>query len=451
MLIRKENFHAYDIRGVYGSEIGEDFAYALGRALPVFLKEKKGIEAKAILVNRDVRAVSEPLMRSLIKGLLEGGVSIFDGGISTSPMHYFAVGSFDVQAGVMVTPSHGAPGTCGFKISTKTERIASDTGLLDVYEIMQKPFAEPGHVGTLRELDILPQYAMFLQNQVHIPAFGGTLRVAIDASAGAAGKVLERLLPSMRIEAAKLFFDADPDVRTHGTNPLKPESQQFVKEEIQKNYRDLGVVFDGDGDRAVFFDEYGREIPSDYVAALIAEEKLRSAQYRTILLDVNASRKSVEYIEGKKGVVKRARVGTAFFRNELEHDKSVLLGSESSGHYYYPEMFGNDGAILTFIYLVNIRASRGMPLSHLIAPFLATFRSGELNFSVADKEGAVRRVQEAFPDGTISTIDGLMVEYPDWRFTVRPSNTEDLVRVHVEADSQELLDRGKSQLEALLK
>lgn len=450
MEIKKEVFRAYDIRGWYGKDIDEDFAYAFGRALVRFLREEKKLAVNAIVVNKDARSVSEKLYPRFIDGMIDEGVTVFDGGVSTTPMHYFSIGTYDVQAGVMVTPSHGAPGMCGFKISTKTERISEETGILEIYAMMRQPLPSVTKKGVVHPFDALEQYVHFLKTHIHIPMIGPKLHIAIDAAGGAAGKVLKKLLPDMRIEHTDLFFDADPEFATHDPNPLLPQSQAFVRQEIKKSIQDFGVLFDGDGDRVLFFDESGEEASIDYVAALIAREKLQSRPYATVLLDVNASRRSVEYIEDKKGVVKRIRVGTAFFRNELQRDPSIIMGAESSGHFYYPEFFNSDAAMLTFIYLLNIRAFAQRPLSELIAPMRTVARSGEINFMISDKDRMLEKVKQYFFDGKLSTIDGIAIEYPEWRFTLRPSNTDPVTRMHIEANTKKLLEEKRKVLEGLI-
>jgi phosphomannomutase len=451
MEIKTGVFRAYDIRGLYPTDINEEFAYKLGRAYVHFLRLEKKIDVQNILVNRDTRASSSSLYQALIKGITEGGVSVFEGGVSTTPMHYFGVGTFDIQAGIMVTASHGAPDLNGFKLSTKTERIASDTGLLNLSALIEAEFPPSEKVGSVRELSFIDQYIDFLKKFILFPNVSVRHHVAIDASGGAAGMVLDALLSHVPIEATKLFFEPDPAFRTHNPNPLLPESQQFIKKVLEGSHQEFGVIFDGDADRAVFFDEHGAEVPNDYIAALIAEEKLRvNSSRKTVLLDVNASRRSREYVEKSNGFVQIVRVGTAFFRNALQRDPTVLLGAESSGHFYFPEFFNSDAAILAFIYVLNIVARANQPLSELVAPMRTSARSGEINFQVKDKESLLEKIKEKFNDAKITTIDGLMVEYKDWWFNIRPSNTERVIRLHIEADSKKLLDEKQAVLQPLI-
>ncbi len=451
MEILKSVFRAYDIRGKYPNEINEEFAYLLGRAFVLFLMEKKNIPVKAILVNRDARFESKALQESLVRGLIDGGVVVFDGGIGTTPMHYFGIGTFDVDAGIMVTPSHGPVGTTGFKISTKTERIASETGLPEIYERMSAPFSLPKTRGVVKEFVMLPRYIRFLMQFIKVSPFGTMPRVVIDAAGGAAVIVLKELLTQIRVDARKLFFDLDPVFSRHSPNPLDVESQASVVAELKKNHQDFGVIFDGDGDRAIFFDEFGEIMQPDVVGALIAEEKLKYIPHKVTLFDVNSSKKSREYVQSKHGYVEVVRVGTAFFRNRLQRDQGIILGAESSGHYYYPEFFNSDAAILTFIYMLNLRAGTQKRMSDLASPMRTTFRSGEINFIVQNKDVLTAEILARFKSAKISTLDGLSVEYPTWWFSLRASNTEPLVRLHIEADTKELLQEKVSELENIVR
>lgn len=453
----KEIFRAYDIRGIYPSEINEQFAYDLGRAFAVFLKEKVKAESHGraemptVLVNRDLRASSEALHASLTLGLAESGVNVFDGGIATTPMHYFGIGTYEVHGGIMVTASHGAPEMNGFKISTKKERISQETGLLNIWELMNNAFPQNSRLGVIQEFLYEDRYVNFLKTFWHTRHFSKTMRVILDASGGPTARILEKLLPSLSIQPEKIFFEPDPKFEKHSPNPLLPKSQEFIQKTCRKTHCDLGVLFDGDGDRAVFFDEEGAPIPGDFIAALIAETKLERKKYGTVLLDVAASRRVREFIEEKNGVAKIMRVGTSYFRNALEKDGSVIIGAESSGHFYYPEFFNSDAAILTFLYILDILLQKETALSELLRPLNTLARSGEINFSVRDKEEVLKRMEENFSDGIISKIDGITVEYPEWWFNIRPSNTENLIRLHIEANTKDLLDEKKVLLEGLIK
>lgn len=449
-MISKEVFRAYDIRGQYPNEIHEKFAYHLGRAFVEFLKNQKGLHGRRILVNRDTRASSKSLAESLIRGITEGGVGVFDGGVSTSPMHYFGVGTYDVDGGIMVTASHSGAGSNGFKLSAKTERIAENNGLSDIHKIMEGEFL-PGTLGAVQNLDYIDAYVNYLKKFSTASTFASSPHVVVDASGGASASVLEKILPLLPIKMEKIFFDIDPLFSSHNPNPLLPASQKTLQEKLRSEHYDFGAIFDADGDRVIFFDGSGSMIPSDYIAALIAEDKLSQKPGGKVLLDISSSKKSREYIEGKGGVVEVVRVGTAFFRNALEKDNTILLGAESSGHYYYPELFNNDGAVLTLIYVLNAVAKRGKSLGECVEPLRAFYRSGELNFTVQDKEKTLRSVRENFSDGKVILIDGITIEFKDWWFNIRPSNTDPVLRLHIEADTEELMNEKKILLEGLIK
>lgn len=449
-MISKEVFRTYDIRGQYPNEIHEEFAYRLGRAFVEFLKNQKSLHRGRILVNRDTRVSSKSLAESLIRGITEGGVGVFDGGVSTSPMHYFGVGTYDVDGGIMVTASHSGAEFNGFKLSTKTERIAENNGLSDIHNIMEGEFLV-GKLGVVQHLDYIDAYADHLRKFSTASKFTPSPHVVIDASGGASALVLEKILHLLPIKTEKIFFDIDPLFSSHNPNPLLPESQKILQEKLRSEHYDFGAIFDADGDRVIFFDGSGRMIPSDYIAALIAEDKLPQKSGGKVLLDISSSKKSREYVEERGGEVEVVRVGTAFFRNALEKDKTILLGAESSGHYYYPELFNNDGAVLTLIYVLNAIAKRGKPLAECIEPLRTFYRSGELNFTVQDKEKTLQRVKENFPDGKVILIDGITIEFKDWWFNIRPSNTDPVLRLHIEADTEELLNEKKMLLEGLVK
>lgn len=441
MSINPNIFKAYDIRGKYPEEFDEDAAYKIARASALFLG------AKRIAVAMDNRYSSESLKKTVIDGLLAEGIEIVDCGVSTTPMFYFAVNSQNTDGGIMITASHNPPQYNGLKITEKNAKpIGQDSGLLEIKEIaLNRDFerSDPPK-GNIIENGHLCAYADFLVQGRKFPA----ARVVVDVGCGPAGEIIREVSERAGIEISELCF---PPCATlaHEANPLKDENVIDLQKAIIEKNADFGVAFDGDGDRVFFFDSKGERIPTYAVASLLASEFLKENKGVAVISDVRMPKAFTETIQASGGKVVRSRVGHAFIK-KLLRENDAIFGAEVSGHYYFRDFFGVDSGMYAFVKVMDIMAKSDKSLVYLTKPFLARFQSGELDFKVADKETAILKLENIFADGKISKLDGLTVEYKDWWFNVRPSNTEPLLRVNIEAETAEKLSETKESIEKIL-
>lgn len=439
-------FKGYDIRGLYPEQLNEAQARHIGYGLVQFLRQQRpGI--KNIVVGRDMRTSSLPLSQALIEGITSSRVNVIDIGVVSTETTYFAVANYGYDGSVMITASHNPARYNGFKICReKAIPIGSETGLLRIKELsMQPPLTrEPGGKAIFR--DVLPDY------KAHIQKFARDLkplRVVVDAGNGIAGKMVPLVFEGLPCEIIPLYFELDGTFPNRDPNPMKEGSLQALQDMVKKGKAHLGVAFDGDADRCVFVDEKGERISNDIITALIAREFLYREKGATIVYDLRSSWIVKEEILRNGGVPYRERVGHAFMRATLR-DKNAVFGGELSGHYYFRDNFYCDSGLIAMIQILNILSRKAVSMSNLVAPLKKYYSSGERNFIVADKDGVLQRLSETFNDGKIDFLDGVTVEYPDWWFNARKSQTEPMLRVNVEGKTQELVEDALRKLTNLI-
>jgi len=446
MQINPSIFKAYDVRGKYPEEFNEDTAYIIARATANFMF--RGSTSKHLMaVAMDNRSSSESLKKAVIKGLLEEGVEVVDCGVSTTPMFYFAVNNQNADGGIMVTASHNPPQYNGLKITEKHARpVGEDSGLIKIKEMaMTKNFERGEPKGKVIKNGHLNAYADFLVKNRNFP----DIHIVIDVGCGPAGEIVREVSKRAGIKVSELCFPPCA-VFAHEANPLKDENVVDLQNAIREKKADLGVAFDGDGDRVFFFDSVGERIPTYAVASLLAVEFLKKNTGASIISDVRMPKAFDEVVEKNGGTILKSRVGHAFIK-KLLRERDAVFGAEVSGHYYFRDFFGADSGMFAFISILKIIANSGKSLKSLCSPFISNFQSGELNYEIEDKETAFKKLETAFSDGKISRLDGLTIEYKDWWFNARPSNTEPLLRLNIEADSKDLLSEAKNKIEKLLK
>jgi phosphomannomutase len=395
-------------------------------------------------VGRDVRRSAPAVSAALIEGLVGRGVEVLDLGLCTTPMTYFAVGSLGLTGGVMVTASHNPPDDIGFKVCRERAfPVGERTGLRDIQGLLDAPATTPG---ASRAHDIVPAY------RAHLNRFIGRIRpltVAVDAAHGCVAAHFDSLLGALPVRFERLCFRPDGSFPSHEPNPLKDENVRDLQERLRGTRCDLGAAFDGDGDRCMFFRPDGGRIPSDLVTVLLARRELERHPGAAVVYDLRSSRVVREEIERAGGKPVRERVGHAFIKETMKkHD--AVLGGELSGHYYFRDNYFADSGLLAFVKLLDLLGSQPKPVGELLAPYERTFATGEVNFRVADKDAAMERVAAAFRDGRQDRLDGITVEYDDWWLNVRPSNTEPLLRLNLEANTRDLRDRMRGQVERLI-
>ncbi len=443
-------FKAYDIRGVYPEELDADTARAVGRAVARFL------ESSPVVVGRDMRESGLLLREALLEGLRGEGAEVLDIGRVTTPMVYYATATRGAAGGVMITASHNPGAYNGFKVCRERAfPVGIESGLAEIRELALARLGEPAVPvrGALREERVQGDYFTSLLDL--FPALP-SLRVVIDAGNGIVGEAISGLLDRLPLDLTRLYFEPDGSFPHHEADPLKRENLEDVIREVRRRGADLGVAFDGDGDRAVFVDETGEPIPGDLTTALFVQVAfehglLGAGPGVSVVYDVRSSRTIPETIRACGGVPVRSRVGHAFMKERIR-EVGAAFGGELSGHYYFrlPGDYVGDDAAAAFLFVLQALERTGKPLSALWRPFRRYARSGEVNRSVKDVEAVLRRVREVFADGQADDLDGLTIEYPDWWFNLRPSNTEPLLRLNVEAPTETELERHRDRLLALI-
>lgn len=440
-------FKAYDIRGIYGTELTEDIAYDLGRAFVTFLSCKK------IAVGRDCRLSSEPLFAAFAKGATELGADVIDLGLCSTPISYYGNGSLGCDASVMITASHNPKEYNGFKLCRERAiPISGATGIADIEKICaEKSFAPAAaKPGLVVKADVTAAYCDFIRQNA---ALARPVRIACDFANGM-GTWEARVFEGLPIEHTDLFPEPDGDFPNHEANPLKTETLAALQAEVAKGGYDFGVAYDGDADRAGFVDEKGAIIPMDMITALVAEDMLRTNPGAAIYYDLRSSWAVKETIEEHGGKALMSRVGHAFIKQQMREADAIFAG-ELSGHYYFKANFTAESSSLATLCLANIVSRSGKPLSELIRPIRRYFASGEINTKLASKDVADRVLAELEQTygsrGKAFKLDGFSVEFDDWWFNVRCSNTEPLIRLNLEARSETLMAQKRDEILSIIR
>jgi phosphomannomutase len=436
-------FKAYDVRGIYPTELDEGGAYAIGRA---YVEQ---FEPRRIAVGRDMRVSSPSMAAALIRGATEGGADVLDLGLVGTEMVYFAVGDLELDGGVAVTASHNPKEYTGMKIVRRGALpVGGDSGLLDIRDkaMALGDMPEGQSLGQVQEYDVWPGYVERVLSFVDVAAIK-PLRVVIDAANGMAGVMLPPVLERLPIEAIRHYFEPDGTFPNHEPNPLLPENREFIVEKTTTEGADFGVAFDGDADRCFFVDDEGEFVPGDFVTALLAQSVLEKSPGGKIIYDVRASWAVPETIEGAGGTPLINRVGHAFIKHRMREEGAVF-GGEVSGHYYFRDFSQADSGVVPFLLMLELVSGRGQKLSEILRPYRDRyFITGELNTPVPDVALKLEELEDRFgPQGEVSHLDGISVNADDWHFNVRPSNTEPLLRLNLEARSEELMEQKRDEV-----
>lgn len=442
-------FKAYDVRGIYGKDLDEAIARAIGRAFPAILDEADLAHGgPRVVVSRDMRPSSTPLAQTLIEGLTEAGLDVIDIGLATTPMNYFAIGHLGTAGGIQVTASHNPAEYNGLKFSKHEARPVSGDHGIPLLERLTSTgdFPTAARRGNVRSGDVAAAYREHVLGFVDRPADARRLKVVVDAANGMA--VLDRpIWEALGVDLVPMYFELDGSFPNHEANPLKLENLRDLQAKVREVGADLGISCDGDFDRAAFVDETGEPLGSDLATALIAGELLAHDPGKHVLYDLRSSRAVAEYIREKGGIPVRERVGHSFMKATLRKVDG-LFGGELAGHYYFRDNYFADCAIAAVIEVLNLLWHSGQPMSAVSAPLRRYAKSPETNFEVADKEAKMRELEAAYPQGTVDWLDGITVAFDDWWFNVRPSNTEPLLRLVVEARTESDLARRLGELVA---
>lgn len=435
-------FKAYDIRGIYSETLTDEIATRIGRAFVDFLG------CRTVVIGRDMRAHSPAMFAALARGVTQQGADVIDLGICSTPMCYYANGSLGADASIMITASHNPGEWNGMKMCREQAiPISGPTGIEAIEQIVARDVFAPAAAvpGTITQHDIAPAYIAHIRGMADIRR---RLRIAVDY-ANAMGIVEARALDGL-FETRALFDTLDGDFPNHEANPLDHETLEPLQHLIAaEGPFDFGIAFDGDADRVGFVDERGEIVPMDLITALIAQTLLKS-QKGAIFYDLRSSKAVAEAIAESGGTPLMSRVGHAFIKRQMR-DADALFAGELSGHYYFRENFFTESSALAVIQVANLVSAGRQPLSALVAPLRRYAPSGEINSKVADVDAVFTRLRAAYADARFTELDGLTVEYPDWWFNVRASNTEPLVRLNLEAANVGEMARHRDAVLALIR
>jgi phosphomannomutase len=437
-------FKAYDVRGVYPTELDEEGAYTIGRA---YVEQ---FEPREIAVGHDMRLSSPSMTEAAIRGATDGGADVRALGLVGTEMLYFAVGDLGLDGGLQITASHNPKEYNGMKIVRRGALpVGGDSGLLEIRDRALAGFDMSGgqSPGQVREADVWPDYVQKVLSFID-PAALKPLRVVIDTANGMAGVMLPPVLERLpTIDVVRYFFEPDGTFPNHEPNPLLPENREFIMSKVLEDKADFGVAFDGDADRCFFVDDTGQFVPGDFVTALFAEIMLEKNPDAKIIYDVRASWAVPEAIERAGGIPLVNRVGHAFIKQRMREEGAVF-GGEVSGHYYFRDFSQADSGVIPFLLMLELVSKRGQKLSDLLRPYHERyFLTGELNTPVSDVAVKLQELKERFgSEGKVSHLDGISVDAEDWHMNVRPSNTEPLLRLNLEARSPELMERKRDEV-----
>jgi len=438
-------FHAYDIRGIYNQDFNKNDAYKIGYFLPELLKSKK------ILVGRDVRVSSPEIFEYLCKGINDAGADVYDLGLSTTPMVYFITAKHDFDASVMITASHNSKEYNGMKISrTDALPVGYDSGLNKLEEMMKNREVKlTEKKGKIISYDQKTEYLNFLKK--YIPDLS-KLKIAIDCSNGMAGLLIKDILGDNPVY---IYEDLDGSFPNHDANPLVAENIVDLQNLVKKEKSDIGIIFDGDADRVMFIDENGKFISPDLMIAVLAD--YFKDEKGKFLQDIRTSKAVAEYI-GNRFEMNMWRVGRAYAALKLREIDGVF-GGELAGHYYFRDFYYSDSGLLAALILLDVIANKkanGIKVSEMISKIETYENSGEINFKLDKKKEAMEAVKDhyfQFSEEPVAfyDFDGYRIEYNDWWFNIRPSNTEPYLRMLVEAKSKDLLNNKVKEITEIIK
>jgi phosphomannomutase len=437
-MIDADIFKANDIRAIYPDQLNEEAAQSIGAAAV------RRFGASQVVVGRDMRLSSPALHDALVDGITAQGADVVDLGMVSIDEVYFASGQYRYPLGVMITASHNPPQYNGLKFCLAgAVEVGTDEGLDDIKGLvlggrLPAPAARRGLV-TAR--DVREDYVRKVRSFID-PTRLRPLTIAVDAGNGMAGTTVPAAFKGLPVTIEPLYFEPDGHFPHHLASPIEPRNMVDLQALVRRTGADLGAAFDGDADRMFLTDEQGAIVDGSMLAALVARALLRKTPGATIVYNTVVSRCVPELVERMGGHAVRARVGHAFM-NEAMHAHDAIFGAEHSGHFYFRDFWDADSGLIALMNALEVIAEEGQPVSTLIASLCPRVRSGEINSEVADVPATFARVKKAFPDGQLDELDGVTITYPDWWLSVRPSNTEPLLRLNVEADTRALMEQKR--------
>jgi phosphomannomutase len=431
-----EIFKAYDVRGLVGEQIDGEVAEAIGRGFVRVLADLARRPARELRVGlgRDMRLSAPELAGRYRDGMVAEGARVLDAGMVGTEMLYFLVGSRDLDGGLMCTASHNPKAYTGAKLVERgAVALSADSGIGDLRRAVEEGLGAPAEVpGSVEEVDV---YAEFQARALELidPARLRPLKVVLDGGNGMAGPMIGPILERLDLELVPTYWEPDGEFPGHEPNPLLEENRRFIVEKVRAEGADLGIAWDGDADRCFFFDEHGGFVDGDFLTALLAESILRKHPGGDVLYDIRASRAVPDTVARCGGRAHVNRVGHAFFKRRMRHEGGVF-GGEVSGHYYFADFYNADSGTIPALLILELLGLEGRSLAELLEPYRSRyFISGEINSEVADPEAKMTELAARYADAEQSELDGISIDYEDWHFNVRPSNTEPLLRLCLES------------------
>jgi len=449
-----EIFKAYDIRGVHGSDFDEDVAQQIGRAFVrvIGALEDKPASELRLGLGHDMRLTAPDMAAAYRDGMCSEGAHVLDAGEVATEMLYYLVGSRELDGGLMCTASHNPKRYTGAKLVKRGAiALSGDAGIGDVKARMEEGLGDAPGGGSVEDVSVWDEFheaaLKFIDPSVIKP-----LKVVVDGGNGMAGPMVGPILERLGLDLIEAYFKPDGNFPDHEPNPLLPENREFIMREVVEKGADLGIAWDGDADRCFFIDEKGAFIDGDFMTALLAESMLAKQPKSTILYDVRASRAVADVVEGAGGRALMNRVGHAFFKTRMREEHAIF-GGEVSGHYYFHDFYCADSGTVPALLMLELLSSRGAKPSDLLEPYRSRyFISGEINTEVDDGDAKIEELASRYSDARQYRLDGLSVEYEDWHFNVRPSNTEPLLRLCLESlRSAEDMERRRDEVLAVIR
>ncbi|HEX2359048.1 MAG TPA: phosphomannomutase/phosphoglucomutase [Solirubrobacterales bacterium] len=430
-------FKAYDIRGIYGEEMDGETAFLIGRAFARVLGDRRGksTDSLGVGLGRDMRLTSPEMGGRFAEGLMEEGCHVMDAGEIATEVIYYLVGSRSLDGGAMITASHNPKPYTGVKLVREGALpLSGDAGIGDVRDMVENGLPEKGPGGgTIEVVDVVREFQEGALAMIRGGASVKPMRVVVDGGNGMAGPTVGPLLRHLKLDLVELYFEPDGNFPDHEPNPLLEENRKLITETVVNEGAALGIAWDGDADRCFFIDSEGTFVDGDFLTALLAESLLTKKGGGDILYDVRASRAVPDTVRAAGGTSEMNRVGHAFFKARMR-ETGAIFGGEVSGHYYFHDFFNADSGTIPALLVLELLSEKETTMVELMKGFRSKyFISGEINSEVTDQEGKMEEIAEQYSDGEITRLDGLSLDYPDWHFNVRPSNTEPLLRLNLES------------------
>lgn len=444
-------FKSYDVRGIYPAELDDGVAYGIGRCFVPLVNESNASKP-AIVVGRDMRPSGEKLFEAFARGAGEAGADVVDIGMVSTDALYFAVGKYRFAGGVMITASHNPAQYNGMKFTrSEAQAISLESGLSEIRDRLVAGDLPPkaAAAGTISHRNILEDFAehcLSFVDRSKIKPF----KIAIDAGNGMAGETVPHVFKRLPCEVIPLYFELDGSFPNHPASPIEPENMMDLQAAVKRHGCDLGVAFDGDADRMFLVDEKGGLIDGSTVTALVALNTLKKHPGAKILYNLICSRSVPELIIKAGGIPIRSKVGHSIIK-AIMREQDIIFGGEHSGHFYFRDNWYADSGMIAMLQCLELFSEANKPVSEVIAPIDTRFRSGEINSKVRDIPSKLREIEQHYKDAQIDHLDGITIGYPDWWMNVRPSNTEPLLRLNVEGDTQALMEKHRDEALALIR